>query len=313
MTNNKDNPSEKLFSELCARQYLKGFVFHSPKYNDPTEKEAGDVVLWLRTFLIVFEVVWRNPSSSGDTKNFIKRIGEKRNQLESDFNAYAEKGDEIKLTNKLGQKIKYNKDYFHQDNYAGVIIVDCDFQLNNIHYESYKKSLNLKFPIAIITKKDFLDLLIEINTIPDLIYYLKDRHKYLKSIYHDCPHIFINLNLRTERNIIALYKQGLNSFDNYSCAQLLNNDAWVKYRHEFREKIITRDTENEQTKIIDYIIEFLNNHLEDDIFLQSAWELSVRARRERVVLADKIIKALSGLENKKERRQFAYYSQTTGC
>lgn len=313
MINNEDNPSEKLFSDLCAKQYLKGFVFHSPKYDDPTEKEAGDVVLWLRTFIIVFEIVWRNPSSSKNTKHFIKRIGEKRNQLESDFNAYAEKGEKIKLTNKSGQKIRYNKDYFHHDNYAGVIIVDCDSKLNNIHYKSYKKSLDLKFPIAIITKKDFLDLLNEIDTISDLLYYLKDRHKYLQLIYHDCPHIFINLNLRTERNIIALYKYGFNSFKKYSHIQLLSGDAWEKYTHEFKQKIEDRNIENKKTKIIDNIIELLSIYIENEIFLQCAWELGVTTRRERVALAGKLIKALSELENKKERRQFAYYNQTTGC
>ncbi len=105
MAKNKENPSEKLFSDLCAKQYLKGFVFHSPKYNDPTEKEAGDIVLWLRTFLIAFEVVWRDPSNQGSTKQFIKRIGEKRKQLESDFKVYSEKSDKVELINEEGVKI----------------------------------------------------------------------------------------------------------------------------------------------------------------------------------------------------------------
>ena len=107
MAKNKENPSEKLFSDLCAKQYLKGFVFHSPKYKDPTEKEAGDIVLWLRTFLIAFEVVWRDSSCQGSTKQFIKRIGEKRKQLESDFKVYENKSDKIELTNEEGERIHY--------------------------------------------------------------------------------------------------------------------------------------------------------------------------------------------------------------
>lgn len=108
----KSNPSERLFADLCNRQYLKGFVFHSPKYNDPTEKEAGDVVLWVRNMMVVFEVVWRNPSSSSSTKQFVKRIGEKRDQLESGFSAYSLKGENIYLVNEEGKTIKYQKECF---------------------------------------------------------------------------------------------------------------------------------------------------------------------------------------------------------
>ena len=86
-----ENKSEELFKELCNQQYLKGFVFHSPKYNDPTEKEAGDVVLWIRDCLIVFEIVWRNPSSNQSTRSFIRRVSEKRKQLEGDFITYRDK------------------------------------------------------------------------------------------------------------------------------------------------------------------------------------------------------------------------------
>ena len=54
--------SEKLFAELCARSYLRGFVFHSPKYKySGGEEEVGDVVLWVRDILIVFEIIWKSP------------------------------------------------------------------------------------------------------------------------------------------------------------------------------------------------------------------------------------------------------------
>ncbi len=314
MINPKENPSEKLFANLCAKQYLKGFVFHSPKYNDPTEKEAGDIVLWVRNYLIVFEVVWRNPSSSGSTKHFIKRIGEKRKQLESDFMVYSRKGNKINLTNEVGDNIKYDKDCFHPENYVGVIIVDSESMLENIHYQSYKKTLDGDFPIAVMTKNDFVDLLIEIDTVPDLLYYLKDRHKYIKSIYSSCPQRFINLNLRTERDIIALYKKNSNSFGDYDCSHLLLDDIWINYRKRFKHKIDARDKENKRTKVTDQLVDFLlNNSNQNEVMSLLAWEIGIKTRRERVILADKIIWALEGLKNKIETRQFAYYSQTTKC
>ena len=314
MSNNKENPSEKVFSNLCAKQYLKGFVFHSPKYNDPTEKEAGDIVLWLRTSLIVFEVFWRDPSLKGSTKNFIKRIGEKRKQLEADFDAYKSKGSKISLTNEDGNIINFRQDFFHPDNFVGVIIVDCETDLEKIHYESYKKTLNGKFPICVITKKDFVDLLVEIDTVSDLLYYLKDRHDFVKSIFERCPNPFIDLNRRTERDIVALYKRKGNSFQEYNCNHLSNENIWSSYRNDFSDRIKLRDDENKRTKIIDVLTDYLlKDSTNDDLTLEFSWEIGVTTRRQRVYIAEKIEGAFQGLKNGIETRQFAFLNPTTGC
>lgn len=314
MSNNKENPSEKIFSKLCGKQYLKGFVFHSPKYNDPTEKEAGDIVLWLRTSLIIFEVVWRDPALKGSTKQFIKRIGEKRKQLEADFDAYESKGSEISLTNEDGNSLNFKQDFFHPDNFVGVIIVDCETDLDKIHYESYKKTLNGKFPICVITKNDFIDLLVEIDTVSDLLYYLKDRHDFVKPIFEKCPNLFIDLNRRTERDIVALYKRKNNSFREYNCTHLSNENIWKSYRNDFSDKIKSRDEENKNTKIIDVLTDYLlKNSKSDDLILEFSWEIGVTTRRQRVLLAEKIKGAFQGLKNGVEIRQFAFFNPTTGC
>jgi len=306
----EENKSGELFKELCNQQYLKGFVFHSPKYDDPTEKEAGDVVLWIRDYLIVFEIVWRNSSSSVSTKSFIRRVGEKRRQLESDFITYQDK--QVNLVNEEGKRVEYSKDNFNGDNFSGVIVVDSDVELENIHNESYNKTLTNDFPIAVMTRNDFEDLLIEIDTIPDLLYYLRDRYNFLKNIYSDCPEKFINLNLRTERDLIALYKKKSNKFDNYSCKDLLKNNIWDRYRAEFKDKIEVRDKENKKTLVVDEIIDILlKNPLEDELIPLHAWELGLLSRRDRVIIADKINGAFSN--NRIETRQFAYFNENTSC
>jgi hypothetical protein len=305
-----ENKSEELFKELCNQQYLKGFVFHSPKYNDPTEKEAGDVVLWIRNLLIVFEIVWRNPSSNTPTKSFIQRIGEKRKQLEGDFETY--KNKQVLLINEEGTTVEYGRDNFLDGNFSGVIIVDSDVELENIHNTSYQKTLENNFPIAIMTKNDFEDLLIEIDTISDLLYYLRDRYNFLKNIYSHCPKKFINLNLRMERNLIALYKRKSNSFDKYTCDDLNKIDIWDRYRENFKNKIDTRDKENKTTTIIDDIIDnLLKQPLKDETMPLHAWELGLLSRRERVILANKINHAL--LSDREESRQFAYFNPSTEC
>lgn len=314
LSKHKENLSEKLFSKLCAKRYLKGFVFHSPRYDDPTEKEAGDVVLWLRNTLIVFEVVWRDPSLKGSTKQFVKRIGEKRKQLCADFNAYSSKGSKISLTNEDGNKISFREDCFISSNFVGVILFDCESSLEKVHYESYNKTLKMGFPVCVITKNDFIDLLIEIDTVSDLSYYMKDRHDFVKKIYRNCPELFIDLNRRTERDLIALYKRKENSFEGYSCNNLSASNIWKSYREDYREKIINRDEENSRTKITDLLTDhLLKNSKNDDLTLEFSWEIGIRTRRERVPLADKITSSLVGLKDGVEKRQFAYFSQATGC
>lgn len=305
-----ENKSEELFKELCNQQYLKGFVFHSPKYNDPTEKEAGDIVLWIRNTLIVFEIVWRNPSSDASTKSFIRRVSEKRKQLEGDFDTYKDK--QVVLVNEEGITVEYGKDNFLDDNFSGVIIVDSDVELEYIHNQSYKKTLENNFPIAVMTKNDFEDLLIEIDTVPDLLYYLKDRYNFVKNMYSHCPERFINLNLRMERDLIALYKRKSNSFQKYTCDDFLENNIWDRYREEFQDKIEIRDKENKQTHLIDNLIDdLLKNPLEDEIMPLHAWELGLLSRRERVKISNKINDSLSN--NITETRQFSMFNPSTGC
>lgn len=86
---NEDNRSEEMFARLCSDTYYGGFVYQNPKYVEGTEKEAGDVILWVRDWLMIFEIVWRSTVAASDTKSFIKRIGEKRDQLLTDFRVYA--------------------------------------------------------------------------------------------------------------------------------------------------------------------------------------------------------------------------------
>ncbi len=43
-----DNLSEEVFARLCSNKYFGGFVYQNPKFTLDTEREAGDVVLWVR-------------------------------------------------------------------------------------------------------------------------------------------------------------------------------------------------------------------------------------------------------------------------
>ena len=157
-------------------------------------------------------------------------------------------------------------------------------------------------------------MLVEIDTVSDLLYYLKDRNDFVKSIYKTCPQLFIDLNRRTERDIVALYKRKENTFKGCNCNQLSIANIWDSYRKDFSEKIKSRDEENKRTKITDILTDYLlKNSKNDDLVIEFSWEIGVKSRRERVILADKITGALQRMKNGVERRQFAFFSQTTGC
>ena len=180
-----NNSSERLFADICSKNYLKGFVFHSPKYGENLEYEAGDVVLWIRTQIIVFEIMWRNvnEAKSKSTKSFLRKIGEKREQLQKDYIAFSTFPEQIKMRNEIGEIVtEFSKQNFHHFNFSGVILIDSDEDLETINYLTYKKVLELNFPISILTKSDFLFLSSEADTIPDLTYYLKDRYNFIKLI-----------------------------------------------------------------------------------------------------------------------------------
>src|SRR2546421_1218776 len=253
------NASERLFAELCGQLYLKGFVFHSPKFKDPTEQEAGDVVLWIRTELIVFEILSRNPSASGSTKSFIKQIGRKREQLIRDFRIYSDPSKNIRMLNEIGETISYDHDCFNKSNFCGVVIVDADTSLEKLHFETVRKSLEQEFPIAIMIKQDFDDLLGEIVTIPDLLFYLKDRKSFLSRVFPSEPQYFLNLSTHTEQNLIGFYKLNDNSFPVEEWKSSTSKEYWLKYQKDFAARIEARDKDNVDSFIFDEIIDLLRN------------------------------------------------------
>ena len=109
----EDNRSEEMFARLCGGAYYGEFVYRNPKYFEPTEKEAGDVILWVRDWLIIFEIVWRSTDLASDTKSFVKRIGEKRDQLLPDLEIYANDKISIHMKNEVGESTQYDYDCFN--------------------------------------------------------------------------------------------------------------------------------------------------------------------------------------------------------
>jgi hypothetical protein len=307
--------AERLFTELCNRYFLRGFVFHSPRFYNPDENEAGDVVLWVRRQVIVVEVLSRAVNMGANTKQFVKRIGEKRDQLVKDYNVFKNQSIDIKLVNEQGEVVLFDTRDIDKFGFAGIILVDCKDHIDKLHFRTVKKSLALPFPVAIMTQSDFLDLLSEIDTIPDLTYYLHDRFDFLKEVYTAHPHHFLDLNNRLERNLISFYKINENRFPIAKWNAKNTLGYHLQYSQTFRDKITARDAENKKSYIIDQILEYLrrNNQPYDSTLLHS-WELATMTRRQRAGwLSEKIKDAVERMLAGNRRRHFAFFNEVTGC
>lgn len=306
--------SERLLAELCGRQFLHGFVFHSPKYYDPTEKEAGDVVLWIRRQIIVLELLTRCSDVGASTKHFVKNIGAKRNQLVSDFSVFNDPNVKVELQNEYGETVAFAKPDVFPLSMCGIVLVDSTEPLASLHYQTVEKSLVSDHPIAIMTVTDFRCVLDEVDTIPDLVYYLNDRFAFMKRVFREKTKPFLNLGTGLERNLIAFYKMHNCTFPH--CWTEGNAFSWAsKFDDEWRDDRNRRDAENRESFVIDQILEFLrrSNHASRSTMLHS-WELAMLSRRQRAVaLSSMIADAFTQLKGGREFRYFAFFNQATSC
>ena len=306
--------AERLFAELCGRHFLRGFVFHSPRYHAPTEREAGDVVLWVRRQLVVVELLAREADPGASTRQFVKRIGEKRRQLLADHAAYTDSNTGIELVNEQGQAVPFTLTDLDHVQFAGVVLLDADGPLHPAHAGTLAKTLDAPFPIAVMTRRDFLDLTAEVDTVPDLSYYLDDRADFLREVFPDDPGPFLQLGRGIERNLVAFYKLHDNHFppSEWEPADALDYDD--RYRAERRDDIAARDDENVGSYLIDELADILRGaETPTDRTLLHATELSAFTRRERAAYGEKLARAFGDMNVGRRHRHFAVCSIATGC
>jgi hypothetical protein len=309
--------TEQFFSQLCGNIFFRGFVFHSPKYRTQDgENEAGDVVIWLRHSLIVFEIISRKLESSPNTKSFVKKFGNKRSQLIGDFDAYSNKNNSIEMKNEFGQNMIYPSNYFDKAMFNGIVLIDAELPLENIPYLTFEKTVKNHFPIAFITKKLFSKLFAEIDTTWDLYLYLNDRKKFIEKVFYENHSYFLNLNSEYELDLIGHYKMNDNRFNLEQWKESEDKKFWLRYQNEFKEKIKLRDLDNQRTQVVDEMLEFvITENLTNEQAIEHSWEIGILTRRARAgVFADKIVDAVEKVSSGgRKDRHFAFYNQLTGC
>ncbi len=317
ITKSEGIKTEEFFSQLCGKTFFRGFVFHSPRYEKQgVENEAGDVVIWFRYNLIVFEIISRHSQANLNTKSFVQRFGEKRDQLINCFSIYNNENNLIKMKNEFGQNIIYPPVYFDERKFDGIVLIDADGTLANIHYSTFEKAVKNDFPIAFITRKVFNKLLAEIDTAMDLCLYLNDRKKFIEEVFYENPAYFLNLNTEYEIDLIGLYKINDNNFNLDQWRNSEDKKFWQKYQSEFSEKIRLRELDNQRTQVVDSLLDFvIKSNPSNPQTIEHSWEIGILPRRARgSVFAGKIEDAVQRVSSgQRKDRHFAFYNKLTGC
>lgn len=101
-------------------------------------------------------------------------------------------------------------------------------------------------------------MIVEVDTPSDMHYYLADRTRFLKQVFETDTAMFLDLNRRTERELIGFYKLNNNSFPVNLWKQSGDKRFWDRYQSEMADHISARDEENKKSFIIDEIIELVS-------------------------------------------------------
>ena len=165
----------------------------------------------------------------------------------------------------------------------GLIILfydeDCHVLPSSVAPDIYQKEV----PIHVFAWKDLKRMTAEIDTIPDLIYYLKDRYGYLGKTKSDIP-------LGAELDVLGCYKIGSNKFPerpfDFQALQ-----CWDQYKFLMKKQIANRLEHNKASFFIDTLLNSVSkipgNRKTIDglpIGIYFIWELSMLSRRERAYL-----------------------------
>lgn len=259
------------------------------------------MLVWIKNIVILVKVKAREKETSEIKKWIRNRITDAINQLSKNY---------CRIINK--EKIKLKNDFYHLfldndrvDSITGLIILDfdesCLLNPSELVPDIYKRD----FPIHVISWNDIKLILSEIDTIPDLIYYLADRKQYLND--YDIP-------LCREMEAIGLYKSKLNKFPAGPC-DFIKSNYWHEYRNKMKSSIKARDSHNIFSAWMDLLEDFFSQprKLFDSIpkGLLFAWELGTLDRRIRANFGEKIEKVQEHFMKGFKTRRFAFQNPVT--
>ena len=295
------NYGENLVKNFFDFNISKFYSFPNARTKD--NAEIADVVVWHNRKLFFIEVKSRDSEkATASLRSWAtRRIDKAVAQIRKNYDRCIAH-DTIYLHN----------DFFHVEldhegitDYIGLVILAfdgiCNLSPTNAVPDIYKGP----FPVHVLTWSDLRSLSEEIDTVPDLFYYLRDRYQYV--VKHDIP-------LGIEKEVIAYYKLHNNKFP-MDETDFASSSLWNEYQDTMASAIYRRDAHNDNSLIIDTLeacfSEERRKFLDLPIGLYFAWELGSQTRRARAYLGEKFHRVRHDFEEGKHSRQFCIFNEAS--
>lgn len=277
--NNSDDlgeAGEKFVQSFFDSQITDVLSFPNPKtkHND----EVCDLLIWMNRTVILVEIKTKTKSKLGADAWAGERLKKSVEQIIKAHKRITSK-EQIFIRNKYYQT---TLDCEGVAEIFGIVILVLDEAIeilpSSFVIDIYKHEL----PIQLFTMNEILEITSEIDTIPDFIYYLKDRYGLVKKT---------DIAPKSELNLLGLYKLNNNKFPEVEI-KIDKINLWEEYKAKRAEDIKRREIHNQYSIFVDHIEDAFKNQrrLFDGIplGLYFAWELGSLSRRFRASIGEKI-------------------------
>ena len=294
----KGQIGEKLVENFFDKNFSNIYSFSSPKTKD--NAEVADVLIWLNRKLFLIEVKTRSDEGTAPIESWgHSKIKQAYGQILKNYNRI-----------KNNEQIFLRNNHYHTEldneglvTILGLVVLVSDEELKIEPSQYLPEIYNSEIHIHVITWKNLEDMIKEINTIPDFIYYLQDRFNYLKKF---------KISTGNELDILGYYKANSNKFPTISFDF---NSQWEKYQNLMKSEIEIRNKHNNYSYFFDTLAKEFSSQrkLLDGIplGLYFAWELGNLSRREKAYYGEKLNSVLEDFPKDMSSRSFSVYSGST--
>ena len=293
---------EQIISNFFDVEFSEILTFPDPK-TQKNNAQIADVLIWVNRVVFLIEVKTRDIGPAKIESWASSRINDGIKQLIKNYQRI-KTNEKIKLHNKYYDVVT---DFNLVTKVIGIIVLVCEENLTAKPSSLISDIYNKELPIHVFLKDDLIKIKDEIDTYPDLKYYLNDRYEYLK---------MYDIHLGWELNAVGYYKMNNYKFPSKSM-DFSKNNYWQKYKNEMSDQIISRSLHNNEFSIwIDKMENIFNDQRKLfqalPLGLIFAWELGNISRRERAYFGEKLSKKKEWFAQGNNDSRFSIKNSSTG-
>jgi hypothetical protein len=292
---------ERLVSESFGKHCSSQFSFPNPKTK--REAEVADVLIWWNRVAFLIEVKTRDGGGKTAEAWARTKVNDGVEQVRRNHQRLKDR-EPVFLHNQF-----YNValQYEGLEHVYGIVVLLSDEPLFFSPKEVVPDLYEHDVPVHVFSWDDLKQMVQEIDTIPDLAYYLEDRLALLKR--------GIDIPVGRELHALGSYKMGNNSFGQ-EVPDFGKRDLWAEYQEAFADDIRRRALDNRHAELFDHIAAFLPSvrklHVGLPTGLYFAWEFGALPRRMRALYGKKLKSVEDWFSQPKMARKFAIFNPGTG-